>query len=460
MKEKRNIPVEKNGVYTVEITGISSEGNGIAQIDGYVVFVPQTVEGDLADILIVKAKSAYGFGKLLELKRPSPKRCKPACAAFSRCGGCQLMHIAYKEQLKLKERTVRDALERIGGYRDFQMEPIIGMEEPWGYRNKTVFPIGQNREGKPVCGFYAQRSHTIIPVDVCPIGPEINRDIISTVLEHMNRYGISCYNEISHRGLVRRLFTRFGRSTGEIMVILSVNGKYIPQEAELVKALLAVSDRIVSVILNIHTKQTNLVLGEKNRVLYGRGEIRDMLLGNEFEISPYSFYQVNPQQTERLYQKAIEYAGIGKQDHVMDLYCGIGTISLSCARYAGTVTGVEIVPEAVEDAKANARRNRLENVKFYCSDAAQLVPKLIEQGERPDVVILDPPRKGSDPATLKAICEAKPRRIVYISCNPATLARDVAALKEWGYGIEQVCPVDMFPMTMHVETVVMLRKSN
>ena len=456
--EKDKIPVKKNGVYTVNIEDISSEGNGIARIDGYVVFIPGTLEGETAEIKIVKIKSAYGYGKLLNIIKASLLRRTPECEVYGSCGGCQLMHMDYQEQLRLKERTVQDALKRIGGCNDFQWDGIIGMENPARYRNKMVFPIGRGKNGEPECGFYAGRSHRIIPLKDCRIGDGICRELIQVVLGYMKRYHVAPYEEEKHRGLVRRLFVRTGYKTGEIMVVLSVNGKTIPHADAFVKGILAVSDRVKSIILNCNEKRTNLVLGDYNITLWGRDTIEDELLGNRYTISPHSFYQVNPAQTQALYRTALDYAGIGNEDTVMDVYCGIGTISLSCARRAKHVTGIEIVSKAIDDARENARNNGIENVSFYCADAAAVVPRLMQEGERPDIVILDPPRKGSDEETLAAIAGANPKRIVYVSCNPATLARDILFLKTHGYVPQRVTAVDMFPETTHVETIVLLQR--
>lgn len=442
------IPVEKNHEYTVKIEALSSEGSGIARVDGYTLFVPQTVVGDEVRILVLKTKSSYGYAKVLEIISPAKNRIEPVCRHFSKCGGCQLMCLSYEEQLNFKKQTVRDALLRLGG---IDANPdIIGMDEPYRYRNKMVFPI--DKDGN--WGFYRERSHDVIPLSDCFLGDEINRDIMNTISEYIRKYNVSVYDEIAHKGIIRRGFIR--NSGDEIMVVISANADKLPHSDALVCALQEVSPKIKSIILNVNKKQTNLVLGDKNVTLWGNDRLSATLLDIEYEISPHSFFQVNPTQTEKLYGKAIEFADISENDTVLDVYCGIGTISLTAAKNAKSVIGVEIVPEAIRDAKENAKRNGIENAEFYCAAAEDIVPKLIADGEKPDIVILDPPRKGSDEATLSAIAEASPKRIVYVSCNPATLARDAKFLQKLGYAIEKTTAVDMFPQTTHVETVVLL----
>ena len=333
------------------------------------------------------------------------------------------------------------------------------MDVPERYRNKMVFPVG-NVQGKNVCGFYAMRSHDIIPLDDCSLGDEINREINDAVIDYMNENNVSAYDEKSHKGIVRRVFTRKSFSANEIMVVVSVNAKSLPKREKLISKLRKVSDRIVSIVLNINTKRNNLVLTEKNVILWGKDRISDTLCGVKFDISPQSFFQINPVQTEKLYSKALEYADIDENTSVMDIYCGIGTISLCAAKNAKSVVGVEIVERAIEDAKENAVKNGIENAIFYADSAENIVPKLIEKGERPDVVILDPPRKGSDESTLTAIIKAQPKRVVYVSCNPATLARDARFLNDNGYTITATTAFDLFPHTSHVETVVLMSRKD
>ena len=442
------IPVEKNHEYTVKIEALSSEGSGIARVEGYTLFVPQTAMGDVARVLVLKTKTSYGYAKMLEIIESSKDRVNPPCEHFAKCGGCQLMAVNYDAQLEFKRKTVKDALLRIGGI-DTEVD-IIGMEKPERYRNKMVFPIDKNGDW----GFYRERSHDVIPLKDCFLGREVNRDIMNTFSDFIKKYNISVYDEALHKGIIRRVFIR--NSKNEIMVVVSVNADKIPHEAELVSALNKTSPEITSIILNVNKKRTNLVLGDKNITLWGKDRLSDELCGLSYEVSPHSFFQVNPVQTEKLYNTAIGFADISDKDCVMDIYCGIGTISLTAAKKAKSVIGVEIVPQAIENAKENAKRNNVENAEFYCSAAEDIVPELIKNGNTPDVVILDPPRKGSDEKTLSAIVSAKPKRIVYVSCNPATLARDAKFLAENGYRTEKATAVDMFPHTTHVECVVRL----
>lgn len=448
--------VEKNKRYEIEITGVSSDGNGIGDVDGFRVFVPRTVTGDVADVLIVKVLSRHAIGRLMELKTQSEMRCEPICSVYKRCGGCSLQHVDYKYQLGIKRGFIESAMQRIGGFRDFKCDEILGMDEPYRYRNKCIFPVGTDKNGEIQSGFYAARSHDIIPVDDCVAGTEINGQIVEAVKEHMRENNISAYDEAQHKGLVRRVFIRTARSTGEIMVVISINGKDIPERMKLIERLCYVSPKIISIYLNVNEKRGNTVLGEENKLIDGKAYIEDKLMGTVFKISPHSFYQVNPYMTEKLYRRALDYADISEDDNVLDVYCGIGTISLAAAKHAKSVTGIEIVEQAVRDAKKNAFDNGIINANFLADSAENAVPKLIEGGMKPDIVILDPPRKGSDEATLKAIIKAEPERIVYVSCNPSTLARDTKFLAEYGYIPIKCTGVDMFPHTTHVETCVLL----
>lgn len=450
--------VKKNEHYTVEIIDISSDGNGVADIDGFKVFVPMTATGDVLEIVIVKVLSRYAIGRLLELVKPSPIRREPICPVYKRCGGCHLQHIKYDAQLELKRGFIEAAMQRIGGFDGFKCDEILGMENPIRYRNKCIFPIGTGKVGDIVSGFYAKRSHDIIAVDDCVMGSDVNAEIVSAVKRHMTENGIKPYDEINHCGIVRRVFIREANATGEIMVVVSVNGRSIPKKDKLIENLTNVSDKIVSVYVNINEERTNTVLGRENKLIFGKPTIEDTLCGIKFAISPHSFFQINPYMTERLYGKALDYAQITPNDNVLDVYCGIGTISLAAARTAKHVTGIEIVEQAVSDAKANAVANGIGNASFYADSAENAVPKLIENGERPDVVILDPPRKGSDEATLTAIVQAEPKRIVYVSCNASTLARDARFLHERGYTPVRCSGADMFPQTCHVETVMLFER--
>ncbi len=450
--------VEKNKHYTIEITGVSSDGNGVGSIDGFTVFVPMSVTGDVVEIVVVKVLSRYAIGRVLEIVTPSPMRTTPKCPVYKRCGGCHLQHIDYKSQLEIKKDFIVSAMERIGGFKGIKCDDIIGMEIPERYRNKCIFPIGLDRNGEVQSGFYAKRSHEIIPVNDCMVGSEINSKIVKAVKEYIDEAKVSVYDEEKHKGLVRRVYIRDGKVSGEIMVVISINGKSLPQKERLIEKLTAISENIVSIYININESRGNSVLGLENRLVHGKSVITDTLCGINFEISPHSFYQINPKMTEKLYGKALEFAEITDSDNVLDVYCGIGTISLAAAKKAKLVTGVEIVEQAIEDAKKNANANGIENAQFFADSAENAVPKLISEGLRPDVVILDPPRKGSDEATLQAIASAEPKRIVYVSCNVSTLARDAKFLAELGYIPTKCTGVDMFPHTSHIEVVCKLER--
>lgn len=450
--------VEKNKRYIIEITDISSDGNGVGTVDGFAVFVPMTAIGDVAEVLIVKVLSHYAVGRLMEILTPSTDRTEPKCSVFKRCGGCQLQHMSYSAQLAVKCGFINAAMQRIGGFSNFVCDDILGMEMPYRYRNKCIFPIGKNKNGDTVSGFYARRSHEIIPVSDCLMAPEINSVINEIVVEFMKEHNISVYDETAHKGLVRRIFIREARMTGEIMVVISVNGKNMPYAEILTEKLKSVSEKIVSIYVNINTEKNNSVLGKKNKLIYGKETINDTLCGTNFKISPHSFYQINPTMTEKLYNRALEYADIAEHDTVLDVYCGIGTISLAAAQKSKKTIGIEIVEQAVWNARENAKDNSIENVEFYADSAESAVPKLIESGMKPDIVIIDPPRKGSDEVTLNAILKAQPKRIVYVSCNPSTLARDARYLADNGYFPTKCTGMDMFPNTSHVETVVLMSR--
>ncbi len=448
--------MKKNETLILDITDITNEGMGVGHADGMAVFVPFTLPGDRAEVLVVKVKSSYAYGKCINIINGSENRAEPVCAAFKKCGGCQLMHMTYDAQISAKKKFIYDALTRLGG-QDKNLEiDMIAAPCVTGYRNKMVYPIGEDKNGNTVCGFYAQRSHNIVPLKSCALGMGDDYLIINAVLAFMEKYGVKPYNEEKHNGSVRRIFIRRGRCSKETMVVISANSKKLPAEDILVQMLKEADKTVASVILNTNEKRTNLVLGEQNRVLYGKPFISDTLCDNKYEISPHSFFQVNPVQTENLYKKAIEYAEISHDDTVFDIYCGIGTISSTAAKNAKKVIGVEIVEEAIKKAKENAVKNGISNTEFFAGSAEELVPKLVESGETPDIVILDPPRKGSDHITLSTIISAEPKRIVYVSCNPATLARDIKILNEGGYSLEKVTGVDMFPNSVHVECVALL----
>ncbi len=447
------IPVEKSKQYTAEITAVMSDGRGVARIDGYTVFVPYTVAGDTARFTVTETKPRFASARLEEIVSPSADRVTPACGAYTECGGCQLMHMSYEAQLREKRAVIENAMRRIGGFDNFKLAGMTGMDNPFRYRNKMIFQTGGADE--PLCGFYKKGSRSVTAIDDCLLGDEINGDIIRAVLDYMRKTGVPSYD--GKNGLIRGIFTRKSVCTGEIMVVIPVNARSLPRTDELVKNLRAVSGKITSVILNVNTKSGAVALGNKNIALFGKNTITDSLCGVKFEISPQSFYQINPVQTEKLYRKAVELAAPNGKN-VMDIYCGIGTISLCAAETAEKVIGIEIVERAVKDARRNAEINGIKNAFFYAGDAEKLVPRMLKDGERADTVILDPPRKGSDALTLAAIADAAPERIVYVSCNPATLARDAKYLAGRGYAIKEAHGFDMFPHTAHVETVIQMMR--
>jgi len=451
------IPVEKNKIYEMQIDALGSNGEGIGRIDGYTVFVEGALPSEKIRVLIVKVKKNYGYGKLMEILEVSPERREPVCPVAKQCGGCQLQHLSYEAELAYKTREVKDVMERIGGIRDVEVKPALGMEEPWRYRNKAQFPVGRGKDGCTI-GFYAKRSHRIVDTDQCFLQNECNDEIIGIVREFLNEFNIPLYDEEKHKGLVRHILTRIGRNSGEIMVCIVINGKKLPNSDILVERLKAV-EGVVSIVLNVNKEKTNVILGQKIITLWGKDTITDSIDGIEFEISPLSFYQVNPIQTEVLYGKAVELAGLKGDEIVLDLYCGIGTISLFFARKAKKVFGVEIVPEAIADAKKNAARNGITNAEFAVGAAEEVIPKLYEEeGITADIVVVDPPRKGCDEKLLETILQISPEKIVYVSCNPATWARDLVVLKEGGYVLKEVQPVDQFSHSVHVEVVSMLEK--
>lgn len=532
---------EKNDLVTVSIEDIGTDGEGIGKVDGFTLFVKDAVVGDVVEARITRAKKQYAYARLEKVLTPSPFRTEPRCPYHRQCGGCQIQALNYEKQLEYKQQKVRNNLIRIGGFTEAEvdavMEPIIGMEEPYRYRNKAQYPVGTDREGHVVMGFYAGRTHTIIPSTECHLGPEENQEILQIIIEHMERYHIPAYDEVTGKGQVRHILIRKGFSTGEIMVCVVINGgyrqkagkyaerkeenirnynalaqkekaiEYIPHQAELLSRLASVKG-MTSVSVSINTEKTNVIMGREVHTIWGSPVIHDVIHVRDmqkerypftgqaltFAISPLSFYQVNPVQTEKLYSLALEYAGLSGQEILWDLYCGIGTISLFLATKAKQVCGVEIIPQAIEDARANAERNRITNAAFYVGKAEEVLPAFYagdkepdlyadgiekqssedisqqngfrqendaaEQSLRslrhPDVIVVDPPRKGCDEACLATMLQMQPDRIVYVSCDSATLARDLRILCDGGYGVERVRAVDQFGHTVHVETCVLL----
>ena len=446
----------KNDIVTLEIVDCGTDGEGIGKADGFTVFVKDAVIGDTIMAKIMKAKKNYGYGRLMEILKPSPYRVEPVCLSARQCGGCQLQAVSYEEQKVFKEKKLRGHLERIGGFTELSMEPLIGMDEPYHYRNKAQFPVGRNKEGKIVTGFYAGRTHAIIENRDCALGIPQNKDVLDRVIAHMEKYNIAPYDEATGKGLVRHIFVRYGFFTGELMVCLIINGQDLPHQRELVEKLCEIPG-MTSISLNMNKKRSNVILGDKVKTIWGEDYITDKIGDISYEISPLSFFQVNPKQTWKLYSKALEYADLHGEETVWDLYCGIGTISLFLAQKAKFVRGVEIVPAAIEDAKRNAQINHIENVEFFVGKAEEVLPREYEKnGVYADVIVVDPPRKGCDEMLLKTILKMQPKRVVYVSCDSATLARDLRFLCDNGYELKKVCGVDQFPQTVHVETVVLL----
>lgn len=504
-EERRDMDFQKNQLLTTEIIDISTEGEGIGKVNGYPFFIKDTIIGDQVEIRAIKLKKNYGYGRLEKVITPSPFRVTPSCCFHRQCGGCQIQAMSYEQQLAFKHNKVRNNLLRIGGFGpeelDRIMEPVVGMEEPFRYRNKAQYPIGMDKEGNPVAGFYAGRTHSIIANTECLLGVDENRTILEAILQYMKEYSISAYEEASGKGLVRHVLIRKGFTSGEIMVCLVINPEHmkgrtgireknskrewLPHQKELIERLVAIRG-MTSISVSINCEKTNVIMGTEIYTLWGKERITDMIFvrdvdncfartgdGIAFSISPLSFYQVNPVQTEKLYSLALSYAGLSGKESVWDLYCGIGTISLFLSGRASKVYGVEVVPQAIEDAKQNAANNGITNAEFFAGKAEEVLPEFYgrkdavshsagsaEQGREgmlhPDVIVVDPPRKGCDEMCLDTMLKMAPDRIVYVSCDSATLARDLRILCDGGYELKRVRPVDMFPQTVHVETVCQL----
>ena len=447
--------ISKNEEYEVEIIDNGYNGEGIAKIDGFTVFVPNAIKGELVKILIVKVLSSHAFGKILEIEKKSKFRQEIDCATYKRCGGCDLRHIKYEQTLKMKQNAVQ-ALVNKTLKNKIEVKETLGMENPFFYRNKAQYPVGVNKDRKPIIGVFANRTHEVIPIKNCLIQNPKSEAIAKFILEFIKEKNISIYNEKTGRGLFRHIVIKVGIKTNEIMCIFVINGKKFPYEDELVEKLKQNYPEIKTIVKNINMKNTNVILGQENINLYGNGYIEDVLGEYKFKISPLSFYQVNPKQAEKLYNLGIEMAKVSKEDTVFDLYCGIGTISLFIAKYAKKVYGVEIVEQAIKDAKQNAKINNIENVQFIAGDTKIVLEDLIyKKGIIADIVIFDPPRKGLDNNSINNILKIKPKKIVYISCNPATLIRDLALFEKL-YEVKTIIPVDMFPFTKHVECVTVL----
>ena len=461
--------MNKNDIVTVEITDIGVSGEGIGHVDGYTLFIKDAVIGDVVEAKVMKAKKNYGYARLMKVITPSEYRVEPKCAFARRCGGCQIQEMSYDRQLVFKDQKIRGNLERIGGFTkdqiDTVMQPVVGMEHPFGYRNKAQFPFGTDKEGNPITGFYAGRTHDIIANTDCALGVEQNKEILEIILQYMRENKIKSYNEKTGKGLIRHALIRYGFKTKEIMVCLVINGKKLPKAERLIEKLIQI-EGMTSITISPNTRRDNVIMGDSYEILWGQGYITDYIGNVKYQISPLSFYQVNPVQTEKLYGLALEYADLKGDETVWDLYCGIGTISLFLAQKAKQVYGVEIVPQAIDDAKENAKINAIDNAEFFVGKAEEVLPEYYAEYEREhngetahaDVIVVDPPRKGCDETLLETIVKMQPEKVVYVSCDSATLARDLKYLCANGYEITVCRGVDQFPQTVHVETVVLLSR--
>jgi len=447
--------VEKNKEYVAEVLDLTHDGLGVVKVEGFAVFVEGALPGEQIRMKVVKVTKNFAYGKLLEILEPSSSRRPVTCESFKKCGGCALCHMSYAATLDFKQKVVRDSFLRLG-HKDVKVEKTLGMEEPYSYRNKVQFPVGVSADGKIVTGFYANRTHDIVPINDCSIQSRIANKLIANIREFLRENNISAYDEKTQKGFVRHVVIRNSEKTGEVMVILVTKDEEFPKKDAFVEFILSKCSKVVSIMQNVNSKNTNVILGEKNIRLYGKDTIKDYIGEFSFNISPNSFFQVNSRQTEVLYNKALEFANLSGNETVFDLYCGIGSISLFLAKKAKRVYGVEVVKPAVQNAKENAKENGITNAVFYCGKAEEVVPKLYDEGIRADVVVVDPPRSGCDRVLIDTMLKMKPERIVYVSCNPGTLARDVALLE--GYEVKMVQPIDMFAWSHHVETVVEICK--
>ncbi len=449
------IPIKKNEEYVVQIIDNGFQGEGIAKIQGYTVFVPNAIKGEKVKILILKTMSSHGFAKIIEVIEKSKDRKDVDCSSYKRCGGCNLRHVEYKKTLDMKKEAVQNLVNK-GLNEKIEVQDTIGMEEPFFYRNKAQYPVGIDKQGKAVVGVFANRTHEIVEFEECKIQTKISQEIAKVIIDFINENNISVYDERTCQGLFRHIVIKYGMKTDEVMCILVLSSENLPKEAKLKLELLQRFPNIKTIVKNINAKNTNVILGNKNLVIYGSGYIQDILGGYVFNISPMSFYQVNPVQTEKLYKLAIEKSNLSKEDTVFDLYCGIGTIGIFTAKSVKKVYGIEIVRQAINDAKENAETNGIDNIEFILGDVEEAFEKLInEQKVIPDVVFVDPPRKGLDLNTIENLLKIKPKKITYISCNPATLIRDLSKLEE-SYNIKEIIPVDLFPFTSHVENIAVL----
>lgn len=451
-------PVTKNDRLSVYVEDLTHDGAGVAKVDGYPLFIKEALPGETVTVHVLKTLKSYGFAKLISIEEKSADRIDAPCPVFEICGGCQLQHLSYAGQLKYKEKVVRDAMARLGKLPDVTVHPVKGMDNPWRYRNKSQIPFGQE-DGRVVAGFYQTRSHRIADTDICLIQTPEADTLMASLKRNLQEMGIEPYEEKTHRGMLRHVVIRKGRVTGELMVVLVTKKQKFPQAERAVELIRAALPEVTSIMQNVNSEKTNVIFGNDTINLWGKDIIEDRIGDVRFEISARSFYQVNPEQTEVLYGQALDYAGLTGTETVIDAYCGIGTISLFLAQRAKFVMGVEIVPQAIEDAKRNADLNGFTNTLFEAGPAEEVIPRWYKDGKEADVLVVDPPRKGCDEALLQTMLEQQPERIVYVSCNPATLARDLRILEDGGYRTQEVQPVDMFPQTTHVECVAWLTRS-
>lgn len=447
-------PVQSGQIITYDITGQGHNGAGVGKFEGFTVFVPLAVPGETVKARVTQVKKTYAQAELLDVLEPHPDRAEPLCPVFEQCGGCQSQHLAYEAQLQLKRQQVVDSFERIAGLKEVVIHPVLGMEEPWRYRNKAQVPLGE-RDGEIIAGFYAPGSHQIIDMDACLIQHPENDRAVAAVKHLARELNIPVYDEQKHQGILRHVMVRIGVHTDEMMIVLVTNGEHLPHKKTLIERLRNQFTNLKSIVQNINSKRTNVILGPTNRLLWGSEVIHDTIGSVKYAISPHSFFQVNPIQTRVLYDQVRKYAQLTGKETVIDAYCGIGTIALYLAQDAKQVYGVEIVPQAIQDAKHNARLNGMKHVHFEVGAAEKVMPRWLKKGVKPDVIVVDPPRKGCDTALLDAVVGMNPKRLVYVSCNPATLARDAKYLDEKGYKVAEVQPVDMFPHTGHVECVAL-----
>lgn len=451
------IPVKKNEIKKIEIIDLNHRGQGVAKIEGFTIFIDGGLPGDKGEAKIIDVKKNYAKGKMISITEPSKDRTVPKCPISGMCGGCQLQGLSYDAQLELKTNKVKNDLKRIGNIEDVTIHDTIGMDEPFNYRNKAQFPVRKGKKGVNI-GFYERGSHDIVDTKSCIIQHSLNDKVLEIVKEYMNKYNITSYDEKSGKGIVRHVLTKTSFKTEDMMIVIITKGNKLPHKEKLIDLIKESIPNVKSIIQNINNKKTNRILGNKWITIYGDNKIVDYIQDLKFNISAESFFQVNPIQTEVLYNKALEYADLTGYETVFDLYCGIGSISLFLAKEAKKVYGIEVVKKAIQDAKENAELNNVENAEFYAGTAEEVFPKLYSEGIKADVVVIDPPRKGCDETVLDTIVKMGPKKVVYVSCNPSTLARDLKYLGEHGYGVKEVQPVDMFPHTMHVECCCLLKK--